>query len=212
MSGISAEPSQIQPGETRITMERALHRTAPMRTDRSAGFTMIELMLVVVVIGILAAVAVVAYSKSVKKAKAAEVPQMFGELKSKEDAFHAEFGKYLGACPNPDATADCLEGDYFPAVINGAAPTELGAFPDRWKRLKIKPGKGALYCQYEVVAGTPAVALQSPRGVELFNNTTPSTNFYYMLAQCDWDNDSTVNGLYWQRYDNDSVGRENELR
>jgi type IV pilus assembly protein PilA len=67
---------------------------------RSDGFTLIEMMFVVAVIGILAAVAVVAYTKSMNKARSSEIPQMFGELKSREEAFKAEFGAYLPACSN----------------------------------------------------------------------------------------------------------------
>ena len=43
-----------------------------MRTERQAGFTLIELMVVVAIIGILAAVAIPAFMKNARKAKTAE--------------------------------------------------------------------------------------------------------------------------------------------
>src|SRR5215470_433484 len=77
------------------------------RRMRQAGFTMIEMMMVVAVLGILTVVAVVGYTRVTRKARSGEIPVIFGELKTREDAYHAEAGKYLPACRSAtSATAD----------------------------------------------------------------------------------------------------------
>jgi type IV pilus assembly protein PilA len=178
-------------------------------------------MIVVAIIGILAAVAVVAYSRYTRKAKSNEVVQIFGELKAKEEAYHSEFGRYLGACkaakPAPGVPdLGCVEGDYFPEpLVGGNRATDIPALPERWVKLKVQPGKGALYCQYEAVAG-PANqnGNMGVYGSELYADIggTPTRNWFYLLAQCDWDGNPAVNATYQQRGDLTALVRENEQR
>ncbi|OGQ92351.1 MAG: hypothetical protein A2284_18125 [Deltaproteobacteria bacterium RIFOXYA12_FULL_61_11] len=68
---------------------------------RSVGFTLIELMIVVAIIGILAAVAVPAYLKYVKRSRTAEVPMAFAKIRSGEEAYYSEEGSYLPLPANP---------------------------------------------------------------------------------------------------------------
>ncbi|HKA88164.1 MAG TPA: prepilin-type N-terminal cleavage/methylation domain-containing protein [Haliangiales bacterium] len=187
--------------------------------SREAAFTMIELMLVVVIVGILVAVAVYAYSRSVRKARSTEVVTMFGEIKMREEAYKAEFGKYLPMCPNPAGGADeldCVESDKWPNPLpgKGQAIDITGGLPARWQTLKVNPGKGSLYCQYVVVAGKAGSTVPAayPSGQLLYGNTPVPTNWYYLVAQCDWDNDPAVNAVYWQRGDSSELYKDNELR
>ena len=199
----------------------SLQKTAPMRRVRQRGFTMIELMIVVVIVGILASVAVVAYRRHINKVRAGEVDALFQELKVKEEGYAAEFGRYLGVCsaalPAPGVPDNlCTEGDYWPAPLTGNLIDITGAKPVRWTRLKVQPGKGALYCQYEVIAGPGGnISNMGAIGQSLyteFPGSVPPKNWYYMLAQCDWDKDAAVNALYWSRGDQSAIGKENEQR
>ena len=167
-------------------------------------------MFVVAVIGILAAVAVTAYSRNVRKARAGEVPVMFGEFKAKEEAYYAENGSYLGLCPTPP----CDETTFFPASLpgKGAAIDITGGVPATWTTARIAPGRGSLYCQYAVIVGPGGTAPTGAIGVELWDSATPAANWYYMMAQCDWDGESAVKARYWQRGDLAVMGRENEGR
>lgn len=188
---------------------------SPMLRRLQGGFTMIEMMIVVAIVGILAAVAIVSYSRYTRRAKSGEVVILFGEFKSKEEAFHAERGYYLGACNaalDAPGTLDtgCVEGNYWPSPLNTTAQMDVTTPPVRWQSLRIAPGKGALYCQYSVVAGpagnkTPMGAI----GTEIFAEypaSTPPRNWYYMMAQCDWDNDLANNAVHWQRGDLTNMG------
>ena len=185
---------------------------------RSHGFTLIEMMFVVAVIGVLAAVAVVAYTKSVNKARAGEIPQIFGELKSREEAFKAEFGYYLPACSNlttATGTNDCAESDdFFPATITGGPnKTDATTLPTRWQTLRVNLPSGGLYCQYTVIAGPAGDNTKiGTTGQLMFGTTAPVRAWYYLMAHCDWDGDSSVNATYWQRDDLTELGKDNELR
>lgn len=66
------------------------------------GFTLIELMIVVAIIGILAAVAIPAYSDYTKKAKLSEVTNAMGAVMSAFQNYVAESGQ----CPFNDGNID----------------------------------------------------------------------------------------------------------
>lgn len=184
------------------------------RTGASNGFTLIEMMFVVVVIGVLAAVAVVTYSKVTRRAKSSEVAAMFAEFKNREEMWASEKGRYLGACAAAMPAAGvpdmgCVEGAYWPTPLNTKAQMNVTAPPVRWQQLRVQPGKGALYCQYNVIAGPGGQnGNMGPVGTSLWTEVAgiPPKNWFYMMAQCDWDNDLSANAVYWQRGDLNVIG------
>ena len=155
----------------------------------AGGFTLVELMIVVAIVGVLAAVAVSAYRKSIRKAKAGnEVPAMLGQFQVREEQYFAETGDYLAT-----GTSDT---DMFPATP-GKAGTYVdvsGSVPTTWQTLKIQLASRGLYCGYVVrtfAAGT------APSGAASAVFTGTQTRPYFIVrAECDWDGSSTVNNVW----------------
>jgi len=76
-----------------------------MKTNTQTGFTLIELMIVVAIIGILAAVAVPSYSSYITKAKITEVTTLLGSLKTEAILEWETKGTLVGMAnklPDPD--------------------------------------------------------------------------------------------------------------
>jgi type IV pilus assembly protein PilA len=76
-----------------------------MKTKKLQGFTLIELMIVIAIIGILAAIAVPQYQTYTNKAKFAEVVQATAPFKLAVELCAANTGA-LSACANGNATGE----------------------------------------------------------------------------------------------------------
>lgn len=172
------------------------------RTQR--GMTLIELMIAVVIIGILAAVAIFAYNRYVKKAKSSEVPAVFAEFKLREEQYHTENGTYLST------GAD--ENSKHPATpAGGTDPQDITVgWPATWDTLRINTDKTYLYCSYVAIAGNAGVAPSGAQATFFGFTAAPPTNWFYLLAECDWDDNDTTNSFYFARSDLDGIAKRDE--
>lgn len=150
-----------------------------MRRKQRQGFTLIELMIVVAIIGVLAAVAVPAFGSYVRRSKASEAVSFLGEVKQRQEAFRAEFGTYCGV-------AD--DYNWHP----GSVPTDGekvdwddGSIPNAWLQLGASPD-GDVYFQYGFVAGGPGTAPSSPAQLG-----PPNEFWFSSQARTDIDGDGT---------------------
>jgi type IV pilus assembly protein PilE len=97
------------------------------------GFTLIELMVVVIIVGILAAVAVPIYRANIKKAAASEGAALLGAVLTAQKVYYAENNTYTTSKPNlnVEATGNKYFTDYSisTADANGftASTTGTGA-------------------------------------------------------------------------------------
>jgi prepilin-type N-terminal cleavage/methylation domain-containing protein len=186
---------------------------------RNYGFTLVELMIVVAIVGVLAVIAGTAYRKYADKARASEVYFMFGEIRTKEEGYRAENSVYCATSATSSANCNSgNEGTFWPALLAAGEPsakTVTSGAPWGWTAMGITPGRTQLYCGYNTVAGGPNAtdwANAGTRGQQLYNSTQPTAAWWYMSATCDNDGQAAVNTLYTSGKDTTSVVVANEGR
>jgi prepilin-type N-terminal cleavage/methylation domain-containing protein len=149
--------------------------------SKLSGFTLIELMIVVIIVGVLAAVAIPAFQSYVMRARAAEAPAFLGEIRQRQEAYRAEFGMYATA---PQGT-QCDEGNSTPGALPLQGITMAPWTPDiAWNQLGAAPD-GAVRFRYCTIGGAPS---QGPGFPGL-----PETDFWFLAnAFRDFDGDGSV--------------------
>jgi type IV pilus assembly protein PilE len=83
---------------------------------KSKGFTLVELIIVIVIVGILSIVAVPIYRGYTKKAIATEAKALLGSIATSEKVYYAEFGNYFKVDPTSyvyELDVDSRSNKYF---------------------------------------------------------------------------------------------------
>lgn len=151
------------------------------RDARRAGFTLIELMVVVAIVGILAAVAIPAFMGYIQRSRAGEAPRMLGEIRQRQESYRVEFGRYCGA-PNLD---------WNPASYGSAGTLQpwRDTDPD-WAQLGARP-EGLLRFRYRVLTGVPGTT-SGIAGV--------GGNDFWFVAQAEGDLDGDGRTVAFETY------------
>ncbi|MFA4988059.1 MAG: prepilin-type N-terminal cleavage/methylation domain-containing protein [Candidatus Omnitrophota bacterium] len=88
------------------------------------GFTLIELIVVIIIVGILASVGMTQYTKLVEKGRAAEARLILGSLRTAEIAEYQENGAYAGVSGlGVSAPTSCASTHYFSYSCNSTTGT-----------------------------------------------------------------------------------------
>jgi type IV pilus assembly protein PilA len=167
---------------------------------RESGFTLIEIMVVVVLIGVLAAIALPSFASQSRKSKGdSEVGAMFAELAVREEQYAVENGKYLSTSAGESTT--------FPDTPSPAGKA-FGTLPATWQTLKVRTPENTARCGYVVIAGTRTDAAGTIASTT-FAYAPPASNWFYVLAHCDLDGNSAVDSYYFISSDNSKIQKTN---
>lgn len=110
------------------------HRTLSRRS-RSAGFTLTELMVVVVIVTILAMIAIPAYNAQIRKSRRTEAKTAVLELASREEKYFSTANSYttdptqLGYSTTAGSTFPQSTGQYYEINVKVPDPSWSGTSP-----------------------------------------------------------------------------------
>jgi prepilin-type N-terminal cleavage/methylation domain-containing protein len=173
-----------------------------MARSATRGMSIVELMIVVVIIGILAAISVVSYRRYIARARMSEPTALLAEFAAKEQLYYLDAGQYLEAHRNSSSPMTEDAGQFYPSdpasyFDSVRTPVALGTLPDSWKLLGIRPRWQQLYCTYLANAASAGTAPPAGIGATLWA-TTPTVPWFYILGACNlngeagWPNNVTV--------------------
>ena len=147
------------------------------------GFSLIELMIVVVILGVLAAIAIPVFSRYVKRGKISEAITMLQNIRLKQEMYFQSYGRYV--------------------AIAEWHPEEVGRNPVLWERdgiqapvawqiLGVKPAGVSSYFQYRIGAGgVPSVEDVDPDGSTANNGLNTVRPWWFAQCRGDLDGDGT---------------------
>ena len=133
-----------------------------------AGFSLIELMIVVAIIGLLAAIAIPTYARFQMKAKTSEAKTNLASIQTAEESYYTEYGRYLTAAVEP-------------ATIPGPSQVDFSTSATGYQTLGFVP-EGRVYFSYGVAVATSLEdsGYSADAGADIDGN---GDNQYWVIAK-----------------------------
>ena len=116
------------------------------KVKKSQGFTLVELAVIIVIIGVLAAFGVPRFRDAVERSKASEAFNYLGAIRASQERYHARQGTYADAITSLDIKMSAPK--YFTVGIIQAGST--GSLEDSWTMALTRSGAPAGYGAYTV--------------------------------------------------------------
>lgn len=156
-----------------------------MGMKRKQGYTITELMITVVIIGVLATLAIPTFTAYIYKARVTEATNFLGRIKQRQESYRNEFGQY---CP--------IDGNDFggatwnPTTIPGEDPV-VWESTALWRQLGASPNAPIRF-RYATIAGFPGDDPPADTGMD--------KNDHWFAARAEGDLDGDTDTFYLEIY------------
>jgi prepilin-type N-terminal cleavage/methylation domain-containing protein len=166
------------------------------------GFTLLEIIIAVALVGILAAIAVTSFSKQTRKMRGNEAQALFASIRVSEEQYHLENGAYL--------STGASESDTWPTSPHKTSQNLL-PLPATWTTLKVRLPENTAYCGYVTIAGAANDGSNlGAKAAEFGLAAAPTNDWYYILAHCDLDGNSARDTYYFTSSLDAKIEKQNE--